>query len=197
MTVIMVIVAFTVPRQWSMVMKRERDRQTIFIMKQYARAVREYQLRNNGVFPTYNQLRDARNPRFVRGLKAEWLDPLTGEADWLAIPAATMNTPRPGEGDMRGLGFQRGGTSQGTSSAQGPAGNLPGGGAVPATPAKDNPTPIGGVRPAKTGESFLELNGAKTYEEWSYTVNDLAQEVNIAIGAATPVGPTGTGPRRP
>ena len=38
LTIIAIIIAYTVPEQWSMIMKRERDRQTIFLMKQYARA---------------------------------------------------------------------------------------------------------------------------------------------------------------
>ena len=37
--------------------------------------------------------------------------------------------------------------------------------------------PIVGVRPNKTGKSYLTLNGADTYEQWSYTVQDLEQEI--------------------
>src|ERR1700704_4565553 len=48
LTVIMVFVAYTVPRQWSEVMNRERDKQTIFVMRQYARAIREWTKRHGG-----------------------------------------------------------------------------------------------------------------------------------------------------
>jgi hypothetical protein len=37
--------------------------------------------------------------------------------------------------------------------------------------------PIVGVRPNKSGESFLQPNGAASYEQWSYTVLDLQNEI--------------------
>ena len=37
--------------------------------------------------------------------------------------------------------------------------------------------PIIGVRPNKTGPSFLTLNGATDYEQWSYTTIDLENEI--------------------
>src|SRR4051794_32373547 len=86
MTVLMVFVAYTVPRQWSKVMARERDRQAIFVMKQYARSILEFQKKHAGLPTSLDQLKDARKPRFVRGPKGEWIDPLTGEADWILIP---------------------------------------------------------------------------------------------------------------
>jgi hypothetical protein len=47
--------------------------------------------------------------------------------------------------------------------------------------------PFIGVRPAKTGKSFLEFNGAQNYEQWSYTVNDFRNEMNARIAAAAKV----------
>ena len=43
LTIIMIFLAYTVPRQWSAIMQRERERQTIFVMKQYARCIYEFQ----------------------------------------------------------------------------------------------------------------------------------------------------------
>ncbi len=37
--------------------------------------------------------------------------------------------------------------------------------------------PIVGVRPNKTGPSFLTLNGQTNYEQWSYTTLDLENEI--------------------
>ena len=37
--------------------------------------------------------------------------------------------------------------------------------------------PIIGVRPAKTGESYLSVNGYDSYEQWSYTTVDLDNEI--------------------
>ena len=42
-----------------------------------------------------NQLKEARSPRFIRGVKSELVDPLTGEVDWLVIPQAAAITPAP------------------------------------------------------------------------------------------------------
>ncbi len=78
LTIISMIVAFTVPEQWSLVMKRERDRQTIFLMKQYARAIYEWQQKHNNTVPvSLEQLEEARKPRLLRGGK-RWPMPLTG-----------------------------------------------------------------------------------------------------------------------
>ena len=67
LTIIMVFVAYTVPRQWSDVMQREREQQTIFVMKQYARAINEFQKKRNGypgeARPAQGSAPAARHPR--------------------------------------------------------------------------------------------------------------------------------------
>ena len=64
LTIISLVIAYTVPTQWSMVMKRERDRQTIFLMKQYARGILKWQLKHNNTAPvSLQQMQDARKPR--------------------------------------------------------------------------------------------------------------------------------------
>ena len=81
LTIIAVFIAYTVPEQWSKIMQRERERQTIFVMKQYARTIHEWQAKHGGGFPTsMDQIKEARLPRMVRGPKGELLDPLTGKA---------------------------------------------------------------------------------------------------------------------
>jgi hypothetical protein len=37
--------------------------------------------------------------------------------------------------------------------------------------------PMMGVRPNKTGTSYLMVNGSDTYEQWSYTTADLQAEI--------------------
>src|SRR3954452_14530910 len=86
MTIIAVMVAYTVPRQWSIAMKRDREKQTIFVMKQYARSITAWQLAHGGLPVTLDQLKEARSPRLVRGEKAEWVDPMTGKVDWILVP---------------------------------------------------------------------------------------------------------------
>ena len=88
LTVMMIIVAYAVPRQWSVILQRDRELQTLFIMKQYAIAIDEFERKNKALPVNLDQLKQARAPRFLRGPKAEYADPLTGEVDWLIIPAS-------------------------------------------------------------------------------------------------------------
>jgi type II secretory pathway pseudopilin PulG len=170
LTVVMIFVTMTVPPQWSKVMARERDMQTIFIMKQYARSIRNFQLKHGSAPVSLQQLKDAKAPRMMRG-KGEWIDPLTGKVDWIPIPAsAQQGTTVLPPGVAPPVQSVRPSPPP-TPATPPPAGGTPGspGGTV---------GPIVGVRPAKTGKSFLTLNGADTYEQWSYTVQDLENEIN-------------------
>src|SRR6476469_4691572 len=85
MTIMGVVIAYTVPRQWSIAVARERDQQTLFAMKQYARAIQAFQDKNKAQPVSLDQLKQARNPRFLRGT-GEMIDPLTGKVDWIPIP---------------------------------------------------------------------------------------------------------------
>lgn len=173
LTVMMIFVAYTVPRQWSIVLLREREQQTIFVMKQYAEAIDAFERKNHVLPVSVEQLEKARSPRFLRGVKSEYPDPLTGEVDWLIIPASAAGigvgvarpagpTPTPGAGP----------SGQQTSTAP------------PGVPMKDYAGgPFIGIRPNKKGNSLIELNGAQKYEEWSYTVNDYRNERNALYAA--------------
>ena len=159
LSVIMIVVTYTVPRQWSAILQRDRERQTIFAMQQYARACYEFNQRNNKVYPVSpQQLKEARSPRFMRGVKGDLIDPLTGEVDWLVIPQAAAITPAPAPNPS-------------TTTPQ-PKPILPG------VPLKDYAGgPFVGVRPPVSGKSMLSLNGNDTYETWSYTALDLDNEI--------------------
>jgi len=205
MTIMMVFVAYTVPRQWSTVMKRERERRTIFAMQQYAKAITEFRLKHGNAYPTSpQQLKEARLPRLIRGLKGEIADPLTGEVDWLVIPQAAAsalpqrnpanpNAP-PGSGpaptpivppttssassstDTTGTGT----STSGTNPAAPPG--------LPGIPIKDYAGgPFVGVRPPVHGKALISLLGADTYETWVYTSIDYEQEKQLRIAAASTV----------
>src|SRR5258708_10929560 len=62
LTIIAIMVAYTVPRMWSKVLQRDRDQQTLFVMKQYARAINEVQ-KKHGLPISLDQLKQARSPR--------------------------------------------------------------------------------------------------------------------------------------
>jgi len=177
MTILLVFIAYTVPRQWSQIMARERDYETLYAMKQYARAILEYQKRHGGLPTSLDQLKDARKPRFVRGPKAELVDPLTGEVDWILVPPSATGAP---VGPVIGGNRQSDPppTSTSTTSTTGTA---------PKTPAgnKDYVGPFVGVRPNKTGKSFLTVAGAENYEEWTYTVQELTAELNARAASLT------------
>ena len=173
LSVMLIFLAYTVPKQWSAVMQREREKQTIYAMQQYARACYEFMKKNQTYPVNPNQLKEARLPRMIRGPKGEFIDPLTGEVDWLVITqAAAGSAAAPGGGV--------GGNNNGTAVIAGPTG--PSGNtaqpALPGIPLKDYAGgPFVGVRPPVTGKAILSLKGNDTYETWSYTALDLTNDI--------------------
>jgi type II secretory pathway pseudopilin PulG len=200
MTIMMIVVAYTVPRMWSTVMKREREQETIYAMHQYAMAVSDFKTKNTTYPTSLQQLKDARQPRMIRGVKGEYADPLTGEVDWLVIPQAagaslpshftTTNGSPPGTpppppppppvstSDASGI--------SGTSGTSGTNPNAPP--ALPGIPIKDYAGgPFIGVRPSAHGKSLMTLFGADTYDTWVYTAIDYEQEKGMRLQAASTV----------
>jgi type II secretory pathway pseudopilin PulG len=209
MTIMMIVVAYTVPRMWSTVLKRERERQTIYVMQQYAKSIYEFQLKNHTYPNSPQQLKDARSPRMIRGVKGEFADPLTGDVDWLVIPQAAaaslpahnltqgingpggVTLPQPsgggnggGTGGTTGLTGTTGSTDSTGSTGTNP--NAPPG--LPGIPIKDYAGgPFIGVRPNAHGKSLMTLFGADTYETWVYTTLDYDQEMKQRLQAAATV----------
>ena len=195
LTIISLVIAYTVPQQWSLVMRRERERQTIFLMKQYARAIMEWQRKHNAAPVSLDQLKEARDPRMLRG-GGEWINPLTGSAeDWILVPPAAVqggNMPvQPPVGTNPATSGGNPDTPVRSPRAVAnpetgqPIANPAGGAGAPGQPSKLNPEaspadyvgPFVAVRPNAKGESLLELNGATDYAEWVYTVDDLRREI--------------------
>jgi len=172
MTIIAIVFAYTVPKQWSIATARERDQQTLFAMKQYARAIRAFQEKNHAQPVSLDQLKQARKPRLMRG-SGELIDPLTGKADWIPIPMTNQTAQQaqqPGGAAVPGVipnqRVQVVPTTPAAPQAQQPSSG-PGGFSGP----------IMGVRPNKTGKSYLMVNGVDAYEQWSYTTLDLENEI--------------------
>ena len=195
MTIMMIVVAYTVPRMWSTVMKREREKQTIYVMQQYAKAIVEFQLKNQTYPTSPQQLKDARQPRMIRGVKGEYVDPLTGEVDWLVIPQAAAASLPPH------TGVTTNGTAgppppppppppdpaKDTSGSNNSSANPNAATGLPGIPIKDYAGgPFIGVRPAAHGKSLATLFGAETYETWFYTTLDYTRERDARrLAAAT------------
>jgi type II secretory pathway pseudopilin PulG len=169
MTIMMIFVAYTVPRQWSTVMQRQREQQTIFAMRQYARAIYNFQKKNNTYPVSMQQLVEARQPRWLRGGKDGLPDPMTGEMDWLLVPQAAA-----GQGGVR--------------PGNPPTGTQPPATTIPALPMKDYAGgPFIGVRPPKTGKSLIALNGADQYEQWTFTAIEMKAEIDARVIAAATI----------
>lgn len=178
LTIISIVVAYTVPQQWSLVMRRERDRQTIYLMKQFALAIDRFEAKHKSLPVSLDQLEKARKPRFLRGNGIP-INPLTGsEKDWILVPPNAVNpagtggpvTP-PGQ-PVIGAPVFRDGQQQQPQPATSTAPRKLNKEASP----KDYVGPFVGVRPDSTGESFITLNEATDYSEWVYSVYDLRNE---------------------
>jgi hypothetical protein len=176
----MIVIAYTVPQQWSKVMQRERDYHTIFAMRQYARAIAAFQRKNGALPVSLDQLKEAKMPRFMRG-KGELVDPLTGKVDWIPIPASALQGQQVDPRTGQRVPTTGGGAGQPQQQAQ----PQPQSGGMPGQNQQQGQVvgPIVGVRPNKTGKSFLELNGAQNYEDWQFTTRDLELEIQARVSA--------------
>ncbi len=187
LTIISLVIAYTVPMQWSMVMKRERDRQTIFVMKQFARGIMRWQMKHNNTAPvSLQQMQDARKPLMLRN-GGKWPCPLTGsEDDWILVPAAAV-APGGMVPQSMGGGGQRINPATNPQPVQQQPGTRQASKLNKELSPKDYVGPFVGVRPNATGKSFIALNGAEDYSEWVYTVDDLRWEIQQRQAAlATP-----------
>ena len=177
LTILAVVLAFTVPRMWSDVLQRERDIQTIWVMKQYARAIAEFQRRHGSLPVSLEQLAEQQDPRVLRKL---YPNPLSGEMDWILVPPGT---PATGGGTRTDLdpNSRLGAPSTGLSPQPQPQ---PGTGSRPGSTIG----PFIGVRPPTSGTSYVALNGVDRYEEWVWTVNEYQKELNPqpAVPGTTP-----------
>ncbi len=197
LTIIAMVIAYTVPEQWSLVMKRERDRQTIFLMKQFARGILAWEMKHQGLPVSLEQMQEARAPRMIRG-GGKWACPITGgEDDWILvppgaitpdgqvvptiIPGGNLSGTSTGSGDKKkkdasdkiGIGMPDGGNQNSPqASGAGPTGKL-----NPEASPADYVGPFVAVRPNAKGKSYLALNGAEDYGEWVYSLQDLKNEI--------------------
>ena len=172
-----IIIAYTVPTQWSLVMKRERERQTIFLMKQYAKGIANWERKHSSLPVSLEQLQEARDPRMLRGT-GKWANPLNGQEDgWILVPPNAIEAvagpgavPPPPVSSRVGIG--RGAEQPGAAGAPGTGPSK----LNPALSPADYVGPFVAVRPNATGKSMIAFRGAEDYSEWVYTVADLKAE---------------------
>jgi type II secretory pathway pseudopilin PulG len=178
LTIISIVIAATVPEQWSKIMQRERDKQTIFAMKQAARAIYRWQQKHQALPTSLEQLKEAKEPRMLRFSGEEFVMPLTGkEKDWILVPLGALEAQQPIAGNP-----QQPQQPANPQTPQQPGMTPPSKLRKEASP-KDYVGPFVGVRPNLEGKSFLALNGAEDYSEWVYTTQDVSNEIQMRIAA--------------
>ena len=181
LTIMSLIIAYTVPPQWSMIMRREREKQTIFLMKQFARGIQNWQRKHQSLPVSLEQLQKAREPRMLRGNPEKLVCPLTGrEDDWIMVPPNAIEAQPGGAGipQQGGVGIGRGPQQQQQQQPQ--QGGI-------GTPSKLNPDaspkdyvgPFVAVRPNAKGPSIIAFKGAEDYSQWVYTLQDLQTDIQM------------------
>jgi len=196
-TVVAVIVAFTLPKQWSLIAKREREIQTVWVMKQYARGIDEFQRAHNALPVSLEQLEKQTKPRVMRQM---YPNPLSGEMDWILVPPTAPGRPAqtPGQKPKKDQdGSNNSGNQDSNDGEHNDSRNRRSRGTAgtPSSGSSRAPGPFVGVRPPQTGESIIALNGATSYEDWQFTVQDLQKEK--PGGGKQQQPPKGTAPGGP
>lgn len=180
LTIMSLMIAYTVPPQWSMIMRREREKQTIFLMKQFARGIQNWQRKHQALPVSLEQLQKAREPRMIRGNAEKLVCPLTGrEDDWIMVPPNAIEAQPGGAGiPQGGVGVGRGATPQPQQPQQGGTPGMPSKLNPDASP-KDYVGPFVAVRPNAKGPSIIAFKGAEDYSQWVYTLQDLQTEIQM------------------
>src|SRR5215212_44191 len=178
LTIISLVIAYTVPPQWSMIMRREREKQTVYLMKQFARGIANWERKHQGLPVSLEQLQKARDPRMLRGPE-KLICPLTGrEDDWIMVPPNAIEA-QPGGGAAIPPGGQAGVGVGRPPGQQQQAGNMTPSKLNPEASPKDYVGPFVAVRPNAKGKSMIALKGAEDYSQWVYTVQDLKNEIQM------------------
>lgn len=174
-TILNIVLAMSLPL-WSTAIRREKEEELIFRGIQYAEALRLFQQRNQGAFPTRLEELIEREPRCIRQL---WKDPMTENGKWGLIflgqqgqqPIQPPGQQPPGGRPPRGLQPREEGPEE--EGGQDPAGGQPSFG-----PRKGEEVAVGpiiGVYSKSQKASIMTFFGKERYDEWRFTVDILTQ----------------------
>ena len=74
---------------WDSAARRDKEAELLFVGHQYRKAIERYYLSGQRQYPRSldDLLKDPRRPGTERYLRAKYIDPITGKADWGLVPA--------------------------------------------------------------------------------------------------------------
>ncbi|MCK4739733.1 MAG: type II secretion system protein [Deltaproteobacteria bacterium] len=130
---------------WSTMAKKEREKELLFIGEQYKKAIASY-YKWGRVYPRTlkDLLKDPRTPAVRRHIRKLYLDPMTGEADWVLVRETEVK-------DKKGRKIAR---------------RSKGGGKVfigVRSKSTKEPLKVGGFK-----KEFEDFEGASKYSEWEF-----------------------------
>ncbi|RMG49170.1 MAG: type II secretion system protein [Acidobacteria bacterium] len=180
-------------QEWSVIERREREAELLFIQEQYAAAILFYQ-QEQGKYPvSLEDLdREGQHGRFIRKL---YTDPITHSKsieDWCLLkigPAGRVVSSCSAGDALGGIGL-------GSSFKPGRE--------TAVTPGNRNQALIGGIVGVHSRSSEQAFNtaarGESTYDKWYYTTQDYQRDVSARAIPGLPSGQkpgVGRGPQRP
>ena len=164
MTIMMIFVAYTVPRMWSdghEARARAADHLRDAAVRE---AIAEFREKNNGAYPTsIDQLKEARQPRMIRGVIGGVRRPAHRRSG-LDLVHPDSRAPLASPRNRRRIGTGRNAHSVADGSTRHPAA----GGTVTTRSVRGRHDLRSAARP------IISLNAADQSENWIYTIDDLA-----------------------
>ncbi|HHN73804.1 MAG TPA: type II secretion system protein [Acidobacteria bacterium] len=182
------ILASAAVQEWSVILRREREAQLIFVQEQYAAAIMRYQEANGSLPVDLDALNEVHATTGLY-LRHPYVDPMTPGAtleDWCLLKlggAGRVVSSCSASGDQSQLGlgssFKLGEQSRAPRNRPGAGGLAAGQGIV-------------GVHSKSKERAYNILKrDEETYDRWYYTLEDYRKEV---AGRAIPGLPQGKGP---
>jgi len=187
-------------------LRREREAESVRRANQYVRAIQLYYRKFQRYPTTIQQLENTNNVRYLR---RQYVDPLTGKADYRLIGVGQNKTtvkgffgePLQGIGGP-GLGAAAGMTSTGLSGASGATGSTgassstglgSASGLQSTTGFSGSAGPFMGVGSSATGNSILTPNEQTTYQTWEFLYDPRVEQLKAAAALNNGGGMMGSG----
>lgn len=216
---VLLVLGIAAPRV-AMEMKREREVESVHRANQYVRAIQLYQRKFKGQYPpSLEALKKTNNQRFLR---QEYIDPLTGQADYRLIHVGENKTKVKGFfgedlpglpgglGAASGLGSPPSGfgarpaapgspTGTGTNPPTTGPGVTAGSGVAGRLPSQDASAfkgaggAIMGVGSSKSGDAIIVVNEQTTYQDWEFLYDPRVELLKAKVSLLGGIGSSAPG----